>query len=113
MKTYIRVYFSLCLFLAISERSRTQRKLNLRERFPIYGISCVVSRIPFCFSHFRSSQLCCNPYSFRLTRLMRRSQLCGHIPFVHTLEKEHLVFFCDRIPFNLFYTIEKEISAVW
>ena len=38
MKTYSRVYFSLCLFLAISERSRTQRKLNPREKFPIYGI---------------------------------------------------------------------------
>ena len=35
--TYSRVYFSLCLFLAISGRSRTQRKLNPRENFPIYG----------------------------------------------------------------------------
>ena len=35
MKTYCRVYFSLCLFLAISGRSRTQRKLNPREKFPI------------------------------------------------------------------------------
>ena len=39
MKTYSRVYFSLCLFLAISGRSRTQRKLNPRENFPIYGMS--------------------------------------------------------------------------
>ena len=38
MKTYSRVYFSLCLFLAISGRSRTQWKLNPREKFPIYGI---------------------------------------------------------------------------
>ena len=37
MKTCSRVNFSLCLFLAISERSRTQRKLNPREKFPIYG----------------------------------------------------------------------------
>ena len=37
MKTYSRVYFSLCLFLVISGRSRTQRKLNPREQFPIYG----------------------------------------------------------------------------
>ena len=38
VKTYSRVYFSLCLFLAISGRSRTQRKLNPCEKFPIYGI---------------------------------------------------------------------------
>ena len=38
MKTYSRVYFSLCLLLAISGRSRTQRILNPREKFPIYGI---------------------------------------------------------------------------
>ena len=31
MKTYSRVYFSLSLFLAISRRSQTQRKLNQRE----------------------------------------------------------------------------------
>ena len=37
VKTYSRVYFSLCLLLAISGRSRTQRKLNPRENFPIYG----------------------------------------------------------------------------
>ena len=37
MKTYSRVYFSLCLTLVISERSRTQQKLNPREKFPIYG----------------------------------------------------------------------------
>ena len=35
MKTYSRVYISLCLFLAIFGRSRTQRKLNPRESFPI------------------------------------------------------------------------------
>ena len=39
MKTYSRVYFSLCLFLAISGRSRTQQKLNPREKLPIYGSS--------------------------------------------------------------------------
>ena len=33
-----RVYFSLCLFLAISGRSHTQRKLYPREKFPIYDI---------------------------------------------------------------------------
>ena len=38
MENYHRVYFSLCLFLAISGRSRTQRKLHPREKFPIYGI---------------------------------------------------------------------------
>ena len=38
-KTYSRVYFSLCLFLAISGRSRPQRKLNPREKFSIYGMS--------------------------------------------------------------------------
>ena len=37
MKMYSRVYFSLCLFLAISGRSRTQRKLNPRENFLIYS----------------------------------------------------------------------------
>ena len=37
-KTYSRVYFSLCLFLVISGRSRTQRKRNPHEKFPIYGI---------------------------------------------------------------------------
>ena len=31
-------YFSMCLFLAISGRSRTQRKLNPHEKFPIYNI---------------------------------------------------------------------------
>ena len=39
MKTYNRVYFSLSLFLAISGRSRTQRKLNPHEKFRIYGIA--------------------------------------------------------------------------
>ena len=38
MKTYSRVFYSLCLFLASFRRSRTQRKLNPREKFPIYGI---------------------------------------------------------------------------
>ena len=32
MKTYSRVYFSLCLFLAISPRSRTQQKFNPSEK---------------------------------------------------------------------------------
>ena len=36
MQTYSRVYFSLCLFSAISGRSQTQRKLNQRKKFPIY-----------------------------------------------------------------------------
>ena len=39
IKTYSRVNFSLCLFLAISGRSRTKRILNPREKFPIYGMS--------------------------------------------------------------------------
>ena len=43
VKTYSRVYFSLCLFLAISRRSRTQQKLNPREKFPIYGILIATS----------------------------------------------------------------------
>ena len=38
MKTYSRVYFSLCLYLVISGRSRTQRKLNPREKLPIHGM---------------------------------------------------------------------------
>ena len=38
MATYSRIYFSLCLFLKISGKSWTQRKLNPREKFPIYGI---------------------------------------------------------------------------
>ena len=38
LKTYSRVYFSLCLFLAISGRSRSQRKLKPRKKFRIYGI---------------------------------------------------------------------------
>ena len=32
MKTYSRVYFLLCLFLAISGRSRSKQKLNTREK---------------------------------------------------------------------------------
>ena len=48
MKTYSRVYFSLCLFLAISDRSRTQWKLNPLEKFPIYGMKKVWSiRLPY------------------------------------------------------------------
>ena len=38
MKMYRRVNFSLCLFLATSGRSRTQRKLSPRKEFPIKGI---------------------------------------------------------------------------
>ena len=38
MMKYSRVYFSRCLFLAISGRSRTQRKLSPRGKFPIYGM---------------------------------------------------------------------------
>ena len=34
MKTYRRVYFSLCLFLAISGILRTQWKLNPRKKIP-------------------------------------------------------------------------------
>ena len=34
MKTYCRVYFSLCQFLTISRRSRTQRKLNPCKKIP-------------------------------------------------------------------------------
>ena len=51
MKMYSRVYFSLCLFLAISGRSRFQggcelsEKLNPREKFPMYGIlkTCIAT----------------------------------------------------------------------
>ena len=57
MKTYSRVYFSLCLFLAISGRSRTYRKLNPHEKFPIYGSTVLATKFPtdlnstlFCFS---------------------------------------------------------------
>ena len=39
MKTYNRVYFSLCLFLTISGKSRTRQKLNPREKFLIYSIN--------------------------------------------------------------------------
>ena len=35
---YGRVYFSLCLILAISGRSRTQWNLNPRKNFPIYSM---------------------------------------------------------------------------
>ena len=52
MKRYSRVYFSLCLFLAISGRSRTQRKLNPREKFPIYGIAVYRICIRSLKSHF-------------------------------------------------------------
>ena len=48
MKTYSRVYFSVCLFFAISWRSRTQRKLNPREKFPIYSILTLQR----CHNHF-------------------------------------------------------------
>ena len=34
MKTFSRVYFSLCLFLAISGRSRTQRKIKSMQKIP-------------------------------------------------------------------------------
>ena len=37
MMMYSRVYFSLCLFLAISGRLRTRRKLNTHEKFTIYN----------------------------------------------------------------------------
>ena len=47
MKTYNKVYFSLCLFLAISGRSRTQRKFNSREKFPIYGTLNTEEEMPF------------------------------------------------------------------
>ena len=39
MEIYSRVYFSLCLFLVISVRSLTQRKLNPHKNFPICGIT--------------------------------------------------------------------------
>ena len=41
MKMYSRVYFSLCLILAVSERSRTQLKFNPRGKFPTYSIGDV------------------------------------------------------------------------
>ena len=39
IKTYSRLNVLLCLFLSISGRSQTQRKLNPPEKFPIYGTS--------------------------------------------------------------------------
>ena len=42
MEAYSRVYFLLYLFLAISDRSRTQQKLNPREKIPIYNIDHIV-----------------------------------------------------------------------
>ena len=39
MKMYSRDYFSLCLILAISGRSRNKLKLNPSKNFPIYGIA--------------------------------------------------------------------------
>ena len=45
MKSYSRVYFSLCLFLAISRRSRTHWKLNPREKFPIQ-VCCLFVLLP-------------------------------------------------------------------
>ena len=38
MKTYSRVNFSPCIYLAILGRSRIQRKLNQPEKFQIYDI---------------------------------------------------------------------------
>ena len=57
MKRYIRVYFSLCL-LSISGRSRTQRKLNTREKFSIYGISICNSCVIKVFGGFFVMSLC-------------------------------------------------------
>ena len=51
METYSRVNFSLCLFLAILDRSRTQRKLYPREKFPIYG-SGMKSSVCLIFVHW-------------------------------------------------------------
>ena len=42
MKTYSGVYFLLRLFLGISGRLRTQRKLNPREKYPIYGMMMMI-----------------------------------------------------------------------
>ena len=49
MKMYNRVYFSLCLFLAVSGRSLTQRKLNPCEKFTTYGIMRQLTRVGYIY----------------------------------------------------------------
>ena len=72
MKTYSRVHFSLCLILAISGRSRTQRKLNPHEKFPIYGSQrCIITRTIFAYDfHF------CDLISSWLTYLPSLIKMC-------------------------------------
>ena len=45
MKTFSRVYFSMCQFLAISGRSQTQRKLNQCEKLSIYSTRLIKKSI--------------------------------------------------------------------
>ena len=61
MKTYSRVYFSLCLFLAISRRSRTPRKFNPREKIPIYGIFFAFKTFRVC-NFAKSEEKCMKHY---------------------------------------------------
>ena len=68
MKTYRRVYFSLCLFLVISGRSRTQRKLNPHEKFPIYGIDCF---LPTCTLHMINVTCCMNLLHKKFKRIQK------------------------------------------
>ena len=68
MKTYSRVYFLLCLFLAITGRSRTQRKLNPREKFPIYGSSRS--------NKFPAACVCCPPLSRKRGDIKSHSSVC-------------------------------------
>ena len=78
MKTNSRVYFSLCLFLAISGRSR---KLNTREKFPMYGIYFMWSHIdtsttfcPLITQTLRIISVRCIPLSLR-SKTRRRATL--------------------------------------
>ena len=55
MKRYGRVYFSLCLFLVISGRSRTQLKLN--PKIPNIRYKAFVSQKNI-YSHSKSNEIC-------------------------------------------------------
>ena len=59
METYSRGYFSLCLFLAISGWSRTQRKLDQREKYPIYGITLQIKKNTYLAQNNRRSNIHC------------------------------------------------------
>ena len=55
MQMYSRVYLPLCQLLAISGRSRTQRNLNPREKFPIYGSLLFYEWVHIRFEMVRNS----------------------------------------------------------